>query len=38
MNSVKETIELKRNIEELISTYNEWIGSVWYKLELNIIK
>lgn len=34
MNSIKEISELKKNIESLISIYNESVGTAWYKLSL----
>jgi len=38
MNSVKDIAELKKNIESLISVYNESVGTAWYKLSLNTVK
>ena len=38
MNSVKDIAELKKNIEALISVYNESVGTAWYKLSLNTVK
>lgn len=38
MNSVKDIGELRKNIEALISVYNESVGTVWYKLTLNTVK
>lgn len=33
--NIKELSHVKSQIEQLISLYNEWVGEVWFKLELS---